>query len=387
MLKPLLYPVCLVAFLGLSILPSHASNRVPINLNNPTSTNWIKLQQTGKKSDRQLIFAQIEHILPVVKETSFSQLPKTSGTQPIVQPKPIQPHIWLVRLITVNESTNQPGYVDAQAEIDCQQPQMRVVQKIAVPYSAIQSPEAEVLEAYQKKLQVVQRRSPKMYPMAFPSKKGEPWQPIATTSPVFKFACDQQSWRSALKYNDNGPASVPISINTTALATQGFSFVGAFSVPAQDLFAYAWNNVWTDGERPAQWTQPPTADTRPVLKPPLPEYLVTIAQASGITSRAVGVAAVKPPLYEAFEEALQAGAALRPEIDWLLSEGTTAGRIHGAVLLLHIDPKAGRQALEQMRSDQTMLWESNGCSIQEKSVSTIVTEILQCQSVFPCRNN
>jgi hypothetical protein len=124
-------------------------------------------------------------------------------------------------------------------------------------------------------------------------------------------------------------------------------------------------------------------DTSPKLKLPRPKYLETIANAKGITSRAVGVAAVKPPLYEAFEQALQAGSSIRPEIDWLLSEGTPAGRIHGAVLLLHLDPKAGRQALEQMRSDQTMLWESSGCSITEKSVSTIVNEILQGQSVFP----
>jgi hypothetical protein len=395
MSKPLLSPtvfspiiqsigVC-VSILGLSALPSHGETIVPINLNNPTSTHWIKLQQEGRKSDRQLVFAQMDHILPVIEDPSSSQLRKPSP--PIVQPKAVQPHIWLVRLITVNESTNQPGYIDAHAEINCQQPQMRVIQKIAVPYSAIQSPEAEVLEAYKKKLQLVQRRSPKISPIAFQSKKSEPWQPIANTSPVFKFACDQTSWRSALKSNDNGPASVPGYINTTALENRGFAFVGAFSVPAQDLFADAWNKVWTDGERPAQWSQPRPADARPVLKPPLPEYLETIAKANGITSRAVGVAAVKPPLYEAFEQALEAGSALRPEIDWLISEGTPAGRIHGAVLLLHVDPKAGRQALEQMRSDQTMLWESNGCSIQEKSVSTIVNEILQCQSVFPCRNN
>ncbi len=238
------------------------------------------------------------------------------------------------------------------------------------------------MEAYQKKLRVEQNRSTKNFLIAFQAKKGEPWQPIASSSPIFKFVCNQSSWFNALN-RENGPATLPISINQTVLAREGFSFTGAFSVPPQDLFAYAWNQVWTDGARPAQWKQARPGNARSVLKPPLPDYLITLAKTDGISSRHIGVAAAKSPLYSAFEQALEAGSVIRPEIDWLMSEGTTAGRIHGAVLLLHLDPKAGRQALEEMRSDQTMILESSGCLMMPNPVSTIVTEILQGQSVLP----
>lgn len=378
MLKPLPYLIYLSICLGLSALPSVASDLVPINLNSSAHTNWIKLQETGGKSDRQLLLAQIENILPVLATPSPGQ-----PSPPIGQHQVFRPHIWRVRLITINESTRQPGYIDSQAEIDCKKLQMRVIQNVAVPYTAIQSPDAEVLEAYKKKLRLVQRESALSLFMTLQSTKDTPWQPIATTSPIHKFACDQPSWRNALKYNNNGPASVPINLDTKVLENSGFSFVGAFSVPAQDLFSHAWNKVWTDRERPAQFSQPLPANAPKVFKPPMPEYLETIAQASGMTGRAVGVAAVKPPLYDAFEQALQAGKSIRPEIDWLLSEGTIAGRIHGAVLLLHIDPKAGRQVLQQMRSIETVLPVSNGCMTSPEPVSTIVKQILSGQSFLP----
>jgi hypothetical protein len=45
MLKPLLYPACLFAFLELSTMPSYAEKMIPLQfVNNPSSTNWIKLQ-------------------------------------------------------------------------------------------------------------------------------------------------------------------------------------------------------------------------------------------------------------------------------------------------------------------------------------------------------
>ncbi len=380
MLKPLLYSACLFSALGLSALPSHGSSIVPINLNSSSHTNWIKLQETGNKSDRQIIFAQMEQVRPIFPR---ALLDPPIRTLPPNKPQPIKPNMWLVRLITVNESIHQPGYLDSQAEVDCQQPKMRVVQKVAVPYSAIQSPEIEMMEAYKKKLRTIQPDSPGYPTFTLQAPKGEPWQPIATSSPVFKFVCNQPSWFNAIS-RQNGPASLPIAINTAMLAREGFTFVGGLSVAPQDLFAYAWNQVWTDGERPAQWSQTPSVTTKPILKPPLPTYIVELGQAGVMTDRAIGAAAAKPSLYSAFEEALKAGSELRPEIDWLLNEGTPAGRIYGAVLLLHIDAKAGRQALEQMQSDQTLIGSNNPLFFgQMTPVSTIVKEILNGSSTLP----
>jgi hypothetical protein len=115
-----------------------------------------------------------------------------------------------------------------------------------------------------------------------------------------------------------------------------------------------------------------------------PAYLETLWTAVGLQGRALGAAARPSQLYQAFNQALQDGAKNRPNIERLLREGTPAGRIYGAMLLAKIDLKAGRQALEQMRSDQTPLMVASGCTTMKTTVGAAVDDILQGRSsVFP----
>jgi hypothetical protein len=67
-------------------------------------------------------------------------------------------------------------------------------------------------------------------------------------------------------------------------------------------------------------------------------------------------------------------------IEQLLNESTPARRIYTAMLLVKLDPKAGRQLLEQMRSDQTSLTEASGCEISPTTVGASVEDILQGRS-------
>jgi hypothetical protein len=54
------------------------------------------------------------------------------------------------------------------------------------------------------------------------------------------------------------------------------------------------------------------------------------------------------------------------------------------MLLVKLDPKAGRQLLQEMKSDQTPLTEVSGCEISQTSVGAAVADILQGRSgVFP----
>jgi hypothetical protein len=112
----------------------------------------------------------------------------------------------------------------------------------------------------------------------------------------------------------------------------------------------------------------------------LPPHLATLREATRLEDRALGIAAVPSEIYQAFEQALQPGKTSRSDIDRLLHESTPAGRIYTAMLLVKRDPKAGRQLLEEMRSDQTALTEASGCEISQTTVGAAVADILQGRS-------
>jgi hypothetical protein len=112
-------------------------------------------------------------------------------------------------------------------------------------------------------------------------------------------------------------------------------------------------------------------------KPQLPPHLATLREASRLEGRALGIAGVPSKIYQAFE---QAGKTTRSDVDRLLHESRPAGRIYATMLLVKLDPKAGRQLLEQMRSDQTPLTEASGCEVSPTTVGAAVDDILQGRS-------
>ncbi len=116
----------------------------------------------------------------------------------------------------------------------------------------------------------------------------------------------------------------------------------------------------------------------------LPPHLATLREATRLEGRALGVAAVPSKIYQAFEQSRQPGKISRSDIKRLLDESTPAGRIYTAMLLVKLDPTAGRQLLEDMRSEQTALTEASGCEISQTTVGAAVEDILQGRSgVFP----
>jgi hypothetical protein len=118
-------------------------------------------------------------------------------------------------------------------------------------------------------------------------------------------------------------------------------------------------------------------------KPNLPTALEILRTAAGLQGRALGATARPSKLYQAFEQSLQA-VPNRPNLERLLREATPAGGIYAAMLLVKLDPKAGRQALDQMRSDQTPLTVAVGCTTMKTTVGAAVDDILQGRSgVFP----
>ncbi len=116
----------------------------------------------------------------------------------------------------------------------------------------------------------------------------------------------------------------------------------------------------------------------PVL---LPTYLETLLHANSFDGPAVGVAAAKSGTYQAFEEAIAQGDQIRPEIEHLLQQGTPAGQLYAALLLLRLDRPVGVQALAQLQSDQVMVTRFSGCERITLSMREAVVELSHDEDV------
>jgi hypothetical protein len=218
-----------IATLGLIAQPSHAENQ------------WILLQQEGKKPDglqptgghRQMQFTRTESLLPIVDQATFSQLLREPQPTPETLQAVATSRTWQLQLVTVHESALQPGYINAQAEVDCDKQQLRIIEKTAVSYQQIKSPEDELRKAIDRESRIVYRLLKNRPIATIAASKGEPWQSLAADSPVYQFVCQSRS---------------------------GFVPIDAGGKLPQHLFTYAWQQVWTDGTFPQ-------AVTLPKLKP------------------------------------------------------------------------------------------------------------------------
>lgn len=202
--------ICLTT-LGLVAQPSRAE------------TQWILLQQEGKKPERQMQFTRTESLLPIVDQTTFSQLLREPQPTPESLQALAKSRTWQLQLVTVHESALQPGYINAQAEVDCDKQQLRIIEKTAVPYEQIKSPEDELTKAINRESRIVYRLLKNRPIATIAASKGEPWQPLETSNSVYQFVCQSRS---------------------------GFSPIAAGGKLPQHLFAYAWQQVWTDGTFP-----------------------------------------------------------------------------------------------------------------------------------------
>jgi hypothetical protein len=115
----------------------------------------------------------------------------------------------------------------------------------------------------------------------------------------------------------------------------------------------------------------------------LPLKIATLKTANRLEGKYLGIAAKPSQLYQAYES-VQSIEGIQWYIDRLLVDATPAGQIYTAMLLVKLDPTAGRKALEQMQWDPTDLGVMSGCVQSKTTVGEAVTDILQNRStVFP----
>lgn len=83
--------------------------------------------------------------------------------------------------------------------------------------------------------------------------------------------------------------------------------------------------------------------------------LAQLKRATQFRGRYTGYGLSQTKDFLAYEKALALGGKIRKEVEDLLVTGSPAGRLYAAILLERLDPKAGRKALENMLSDNSIV--------------------------------
>ncbi len=88
----------------------------------------------------------------------------------------------------------------------------------------------------------------------------------------------------------------------------------------------------------------------------------------------------------AFQKYLKFGSSAKPEIQELISKGTPAGRLYGAILLKQIDAKTADAALAKMKDDQTAVNYFRGCSAESTTAGALALRILKGEELVQVKS-
>lgn len=108
----------------------------------------------------------------------------------------------------------------------------------------------------------------------------------------------------------------------------------------------------------------------------IPEYIDTLLTAETFDDSAVGYGAQRTPIFKAFEAAFHQKDAIKEFLPLLFTNGSAAGKLYAALLLGHLDDGEGREALEKLLDDQTMVNYRSGSLVETRTVAEMASDQL-----------
>ena len=92
--------------------------------------------------------------------------------------------------------------------------------------------------------------------------------------------------------------------------------------------------------------------------------------------RSTGYGGAESATYKVFAATLAKGESSRAVFEECLKDGPAAAKLYGAIGLYHLDPEAGRQALLNLRTDQSKVKLLQGCIMSEQRVGDLAAQLL-----------
>jgi hypothetical protein len=126
----------------------------------------------------------------------------------------------------------------------------------------------------------------------------------------------------------------------------------------------------------------------PVYAAPLPQdnsiraAFELLLKTDIVRDSAVGPAGALPAEYEAFETLWKAGKAAEPYALKLISDGTPAARVYGAILLLEFDRAAAEREFPRLEKETIKVGVQSGCFTIPSPVGELVRRLNQGESVI-----
>lgn len=116
-----------------------------------------------------------------------------------------------------------------------------------------------------------------------------------------------------------------------------------------------------------------------------PDYIQVLSTAAHLDDSAVGFTNQRTDTFKAFEQAFSEAEFARPHLDWLLENGSGAGKIYAAILIEQLDKEAGKQAYVSLQNDTTEIEYRSSDLFEVRSVGDLATGLLNGEAliIFP----
>lgn len=114
-----------------------------------------------------------------------------------------------------------------------------------------------------------------------------------------------------------------------------------------------------------------------------PGCLIILANAPRFEDKQIGEGGFESKLYKAYEEAFKNSDSIKKEqYEWLLINGTPAGKIYGAMLLRGTQNADDRNSFARLTNDQSRIKFQSGCEVTEDTVSAIAKSFMKSGNYF-----
>lgn len=111
--------------------------------------------------------------------------------------------------------------------------------------------------------------------------------------------------------------------------------------------------------------------------------LIILATAKRFEDKQIGEGGVSSKLYKAYEEAFNNSDSIKKEdYEWLLNNGTPAGKIYGAMLLRGTEKADDKNSFGRLSKDESRIEFQSGCEVTEDTVSAIAKSFMKSGDYF-----
>ena len=120
----------------------------------------------------------------------------------------------------------------------------------------------------------------------------------------------------------------------------------------------------------------------------IPECIRHLKNASSLQTEIIGQF-VRSKTFAEFRAALKLAIDPRGrELDWLMREGTPAGRLYACLIAWELDADAGLERFKSLSEDHARVYFRNGCIVETLAVADVAGEFLESKRFrdFPSKD-